>query len=160
MSLKYKGDSWTKEREDQARGEKEPFFCLPHCLPARSLPLSSYLAVLPLTSSQRPLSFFVSFVALPPSHSLFTSFCLAGIYSDMIAPSSLHLPPSSLRGLYLSTFKHYLLLFPFISPPSNSFSPSLSKWLLRKDAPALCLSILILNESVYAPVMKACAHFL
>lgn len=95
-----------KEREDQVRGEKEPFLCLPHCLPARSLPLSSYLAVLPLTSSQRPLSFFVSFVALPPSYSLFTSFCLAGIYSEMMAPpSSLHPPPSSLLGLYLSHFQ-------------------------------------------------------
>ncbi len=115
----------TEQREDQGRGEKEPererltesFLCLPHCLPARSLPRSSYLAVHPLTSSQRPLSFFFSFVALPPSHSLFTSFCLAGIYSEMITPpSSLHLPPCSLLG-YLSTFKHvWFFLSPSVLP--------------------------------------------
>lgn len=97
-----------KEREDQVRGEKEPFLCLPHCLPARSLPLSSYLAVLPLTSSQGPLPFFASFVALPPSLSLFTSFCLAGIYSEKMAPpSSLHLPTFFPPwALPFPTFKH------------------------------------------------------
>ncbi len=131
----------TERREDQGRGEREPgrerhgdsFLCLPHCLPACSLPLSSYLAVLPLTSSQRPLSFFISFVVLPPSHSPFTSFCLGGIYLEIIIPPpSLHLPPYSLLGLPLH-LQAYLPLFPSISPPSPSFSPLLSKWLLWKQ---------------------------
>lgn len=110
MSVKHKGDSWrwgrsggkirAEGRKSQKEEDGDSFLCLPHCLPARSLPLPSYLAVLPLTSSQRPLSFFISFVALPPSHSLFTSFCLAFIYLELIAPpSSLHLPPYSLLGL-------------------------------------------------------------
>lgn len=130
----------TERREDQGRGEQEPererhrdsFLCLPHCLPARSLPLSSYLAVHPLTSSQRPLSFFISFVALPPPHSPFTSFCLAGIYLEMITPpSSLHLPLYSPLGLPFH-LQARLALFPSISPPSPSLSPLLSKWLLWK----------------------------
>lgn len=60
-------------------GERSPFLCLPHCLAAHSLLLSSYLAIHPFTSCQQPLSFFMSFVALPPFHSLFASFILPGI---------------------------------------------------------------------------------
>lgn len=126
VSLKHKGDSWRREdqgregRKLQREKDRDSFLCLPHCLPARSLPLSPHLAVLPLTRSQRPLSFSVSFVALPPSHSPFTFLCLAGIYLEVINPPSL---PST----------YSLATFPSITPPSRSFSPLLSKWLLWKQ---------------------------
>lgn len=165
MSLKHKGDSWrwgrstggkirAEERESQKeKRDTDSFFCLPHCLPAHSLPLSSYLAVLPLTSSPRPLAFSLSFVALPSSHSPFTSFCLGGIYLEMITPpSSLHLPFYSLPGRP-STFSTSDLYASSLSL-HHSFSPLLSKWLLWKQVylemaggviiPAFFLSIWIL----------------
>lgn len=52
---------------DQAEEGNRPILCLLHCLSVLSLPLSSYLAILPLTSSQRPFTFFIAFVVLPPS---------------------------------------------------------------------------------------------
>lgn len=159
MSLKHKGDSW---RWGQSRGEiragggvpererhRDSFLCLPQCLPARSLPLSSYLAVHPLTSSQRPLSFFISFVALPPPHSLFTSFCLAGIYLEMITPpSSLHRPLDSLLRLPSPPSSTSASLS--LHQPSLSFPLSITIKMVavetrlfgnggRKIIPALCL---------------------
>lgn len=122
VSLKHKGDSWRwggRRGKIRTEGEKEPerdgdsFLCLPHCLPALSLPLSSYLAVLPLTSSRRPLSFFISFVALPPTPSPFFSFCLTGIHLRIITP--LFPPPYS--------FAWYLPLH-LPSPLSFNFPPS------------------------------------
>lgn len=130
VSLKHKGDSWrwgrsrgkirAEGRKRQKEKDTDSFLCLPHCLPARSLPLSSYLAVLPLTSSQRPLSFFISFVALPPS-SFPIHFLLYGRHLLRNDHSSFFPIPNHLVPFlgYLSTFK---LLFPSISPPSHSFS--------------------------------------
>lgn len=130
VSLKHKGDSWrwgrSRERPKSHREkDTDSLLCLPHCLPARSLPLSPYLAVLPLTSSQQPLSFFISLVALPPSHSTFTSLCLPGIYKKFLRPPST-CSPIPFPG-YLSTCNLPLLRS---ATPSRSFPPLLSKWLL------------------------------
>lgn len=85
------------QRGERTERLRDSFLCLPHCLPAHSFPLSPYLAVLPLTCSQRPLFFFLSFVAMPLPHCLFTFFCLAGIllrnyYSFSPPPSTLSPP--------------------------------------------------------------------
>lgn len=150
----------TERREDQERKSQEekdtetPFFvCRIVCLLA-PFPLSSYLAGLPLTSSQRPLSFSISFVVLPPSRSLFTSFCLGGIYLEMIIPPPfLHLPPYSLLGLPFHLQAYLLPLS--LHRSSLSFLPSITIKMVavetglfgnggRKIMPLLCLSILML----------------
>lgn len=121
------------QRGDKAERERlgDSFLCLPHCLPAQSLPLSSYLAVLPLTSSQRPLSFFLSFVAWPLliPHSL--PFVWQASTREIITP------PSSLRLIpflgYLLHLQTYLHLFPSSSPASHASSLLLSMWLLWKQ---------------------------
>lgn len=102
----------TERGGGQAEEGKSPILCLLHCLPVLSLPLSSYLAILPLTSNQRPFTFFISFVVLPPSQSLFIFFILSGIHSDMVAPPLfLNLPCSTILWLYLYIRKHCLVLF-------------------------------------------------
>lgn len=130
-------------RGRKIRREKGSFLCLPHCLPARSLPLSPHLAVLPLTSSRRPLFFFVSFVALPSSHSLFTSFCLAGIYLEMITPPFLRLPPYSLLGLpfHLRALSASLSIIPSLHYYQNGCCGNRFIWKWREGNYSCALSV-------------------
>lgn len=103
---------------DQAEEGKSPILCLLHCLPVLSLPLSSYLAILPLTSSQRPFTFFISFVVLPPLNPYsFSLFCQAStqILWPLLFSSTYHV-----LWLYLYIRKHYLVLF-FPSVRLHSF---------------------------------------
>lgn len=106
--------------EEEAERERErvpdPCLCLPHCLPARCLSLSSYLGAPPPplkphhlpTGSPRPHSFFLLLVALAPFHTLFTSFCLAAIYLEMIA-SPRTTAPQTRALITLSPSVHPLL---------------------------------------------------
>lgn len=123
-------------------GGKEPSLCLPHHPPCSLLFFSIILPC--LTSTRRPCLTSGSLCRCPPLYSLFTYFCLAGIYSEndgstfppsteqlLPCPPSTFSPPAHFSAaLPLSTRS----IFPY-------FVPSLSKWLLWTSAPALCLSI-------------------
>lgn len=88
-------------------------------LSARSLPFSVILPWRPPlppplkphhlpTGSPRPHSFFLLLVALAPFHTLFTSFCLAAIYLEMIA-SPRTTAPQTRALITLSPSVHPLL---------------------------------------------------
>lgn len=130
-----------KEDQGQTGGRSPPFVCRIARFAHSSSSLSSYLALLAPGDLAYPLALLCH---CPPLYSLFTYFCLAGIYSEndgsTFSPSSEQLlpsPPSTFSphahfsaALPLSTRS----IFPY-------FVPSLSKWLLWTSAPALCLSI-------------------
>lgn len=163
----------TERREDQGRGEKEParersvdsFLCLPHCPPACSLPLSSYLAVLPLTSKRRPRSFSRVFCGLAPF-----SFSIHFLLSDKhllrndhsssffppptttVFPSRATFPPSSFSSSPLSV----LPLPPSLHYYQNGSRGNTFIWKWREENYSCALSVDFfrrrrVNESAYAP---------
>lgn len=122
VSLKHKGDAtaWggavscecVYVRRGGGQAQRGSLFA---ALFARSLPssLSSYLAILPLTNSQRPFAFFISFVpppTLPPpqslslslSHQASTQKCLPLPFPPLDLPCSDHSPPLPLAPQTLS----------------------------------------------------------
>lgn len=164
-SLKHKGDSWRWGRSsgrNQGRGVREPerhrdsfslFAALSACL------LAPFLGPLTLLSSPLILIsdlslFFISFVALTPSHSPLVSFCLAGIYLKMITPPPSPPPPTtSVPSWATFTPSSMSASLPLRESCVSSLLSIAIKMVAvetdlfgnggRKMTPALCLSVLI-----------------